>query len=58
MKIETGNTLHYDFINAPGTLAERLAAICYLAAKGWKVSSGLIVGLPGQTQVQVEQSNT
>ncbi|MDB6023063.1 MAG: Radical domain protein, partial [Pedosphaera sp.] len=56
IKIETGNSRHYDFINAPGTLAERLAAICYLAAKGWKVSSGLIVGLPGQTQAQVEQA--
>jgi biotin synthase len=56
IKIETGNSRHYDFINAPGTLAERLAAICYLAAKGWKVSSGLIVGLPGQTQAQVDQA--
>jgi len=56
MKIETGNSEHYDFIGAPGTLAERIAAICYLAAKGWKVSSGLIMGLPGQTQAQVEQT--
>ncbi len=56
MKIETGNSEHYDFINAPGTLAERVAAIRYLASKGWKVSSGLIVGLPGQTQAHVEQT--
>src|ERR1051325_672256 len=56
MKIETGNSEHYDFIGAPGTLAERVAAICYLAGKGWKVSSGLIVGLPGQTQAMVEQT--
>ncbi len=56
MKIETGNSEHYDFIGAPGTLAERVAAICHLAAKGWKVSSGLILGLPGQTQAQVEQT--
>jgi biotin synthase len=27
-----------------------------LAAKGWKVSSGLIVGLPGQTAAQIEQT--
>jgi biotin synthase len=54
IKIETGNSEHYDFIGAPGTLAERVGAICYLAGKGWKVSSGLIVGLPGQTQAQVE----
>jgi biotin synthase len=56
MKIETGNSEHYDFIGAPGTMAERVAAICHLASKGWKVSSGLIVGLPGQTQAQLEQT--
>ena len=56
MKIETGNSEHYDFIGAPGTMAERIAAICYLAGKGWKVSSGLIAGLPGQTQAQLEQT--
>ena len=56
MKIETGNSEHYDFIGAPGTLAERVAAICYLAGKGWKVSSGLILGLPGQTQAHVKQT--
>ena len=56
MKIETGNGEHYDFIGAPGTLAERVAAICYLAGKGWNVSSGLIVGLPGQTQAHVEET--
>jgi biotin synthase len=56
MKIETGNSGHYDFIGAPGTLSERVAAICYLAGKGWKVSSGLIMGLPGQTEAQVEQT--
>lgn len=56
MKIETGNSEHYKFIGAPGTLAERVAAICQLAAKGWKVSSGLIMGLPGQTPAHVEQT--
>jgi len=56
MKIETGNRNHYEFIGAPGTLAERVAAIGYLASKGWNVSSGLIVGLPGQTQAQMEQT--
>ena len=56
LKIETANSGHYDFIGAPGTMTERVAAICYLASKGWKVSSGLIVGLPGQTQAQVEQT--
>ena len=56
MKIETGNREHYDAIGAPGTLAERVAAIGYLANTGWKVSSGLIVGLPGQTPAHVEQT--
>jgi biotin synthase len=56
MKIETGNSDHYDFLGAPGTLAERIAAICYLAGSGWKVSSGLILGLPAQTQAHVEQT--
>lgn len=56
MKIETGNSRHYDFISAPGTLAERVAAICYLAGRGWNVSSGFIVGLPGQMPAQVEKT--
>jgi biotin synthase len=56
MKIETGNSEHFGYIGAPGTLAERLAAICYLAGTGWNVSSGMIVGLPGQTQEHVEQT--
>jgi biotin synthase len=56
MKIETGDPEHYDSIGAPGTLPERLAAIYYLASKGWKVSSGLILGLPGQTEAHVDQT--
>jgi len=56
MKIETGNGEHYDYIGGPGTLAERVAAIYYLASKGWNVSSGLIVGLPGQTQAHIEET--
>lgn len=56
MKIETGNPEHYQSIGAPGTLAERVAAIRYLASKGWNVSSGLILGLPGQTPAQVGET--
>lgn len=56
MKIETGNSDHYGFVGAPGNLAERLAAISYLAETGWQVSSGLILGLPGQTPALVEQT--
>lgn len=56
IKTETGDADHYQFIGAPGTLAKRVAAIRYLAGTGWKVSSGFIVGLPGQTPAQVEQA--
>ncbi|HXI83486.1 MAG TPA: radical SAM protein [Verrucomicrobiae bacterium] len=56
LKIETGDAQHYRLIEAPGTLADRIEAIRYLANTGWKVSSGLIVGLPGQTNALLEQS--
>ncbi len=56
MKIETGDPDHYQFIGAPGTLAKRVTAIRYLASTGWKVSSGFIVGLPGQTPSHMEQT--
>jgi biotin synthase len=56
IKIETGNTAHYQSIGAPGTLAKRLTAIRYLADTGWKVSSGFIVGLPGQTPAHMEET--
>jgi biotin synthase len=53
MKIETGDERHYREVQSPGTLQERIAAIRSLAATGWTVSSGLIVGLPGQTDEQI-----
>jgi biotin synthase len=56
LKIETGDAKHYQSIEAPGTLAKRVEAIHYLASTGWKVSSGLIVGLPGQTHEHVVRS--
>jgi len=56
LKIETGDPQHYRYIEAPGTLAQRIEAIRYLARTGWKVSSGLIVGLPNQTDEQLAQS--
>lgn len=49
IKIETGNAAHYRHVQAPGTLDRRLQAIHHLAATGWHVSSGFIIGLPGQT---------
>jgi biotin synthase len=56
IKIETGNRAHYRAAQAPGTFDQRLAAIRYLAKTGWFVSSGFILGLPGQTQEHIEES--
>lgn len=56
IKIETGNAEHYQAVHAPGTLAKRLSAIRYLASTGWKVSSGFIVGLPGQNSEHVKET--
>lgn len=56
IKIETGNASHYQAVNAPGTLAKRITAIRHLANTGWKVSSGFIVGLPGQTKEHITET--
>lgn len=56
LKIETGDAAHYRSIEAPGTLGKRVEAIRYLAGTGWRVSSGLIVGLPGQTREHIVRS--
>lgn len=48
MKFECADKTRYGEIKAPGTLEERLRHIRMLARNGWKVSSGFIVGLPGQ----------
>ena len=56
IKIETGNREHYETIQAPGTFEERLEAIRYLATTGWAVSSGFILGLPGQTQAHIDET--
>ena len=48
MKFEAADAARYAAVAAPGTLEERLAHIRALAAAGWLVSSGFIVGLPGQ----------
>ena len=49
MKFESGDAAQYEQLEAPGTLAERLRHIRLLAENNWNVSSGFIVGLPGQT---------
>jgi len=56
IKVETGNRDHYREIHAPGTFDQRIAAIRYLAATGWSVSSGFILGLPGQTPAHIEET--
>jgi biotin synthase len=47
MKFELGDEANYKRFQAPGTFDERLQNIRALAADGWNVSSGFIVGLPG-----------
>jgi biotin synthase len=49
IKLETGDPAHYAEMRAPGNVEERLEAIRHLASEGWEVSSGFILGLPGQT---------
>ena len=53
IKLETGNEAHYRAMQSPGNMVERLEAMRHLAATGWSVSSGFIVGLPGQTPAMV-----
>jgi biotin synthase len=48
MKFELGDAANYKKFESPGTFDERLQHIRALAADGWNVSSGFIVGLPGQ----------
>jgi biotin synthase len=47
MKFEVANPGSYRRWQAPGNFSERLDHIRWLADNGWKVSSGFIVGLPG-----------
>jgi len=49
MKFEASDAARYEVLQAPGTLDDRLQHIRLLAQTGWKVSSGFIGGLPGQT---------
>ena len=48
MKFEISDAASYEKFEAPGTLSERLRHIHLLSGSGWNVSSGFIVGLPGQ----------
>jgi biotin synthase len=53
IKFEMADELRYAEMQAPGNLAERLSQIRLLARKGWKVSSGFIAGMPGQTRQEL-----
>lgn len=49
IKFEIADPKRYIEMNSPGNFEERIANIRHLAANGWRVSSGFIAGLPGQT---------
>jgi biotin synthase len=53
MKFELADAGRYQQLDAPGSLAERIANIHLLAETGWHVSSGFIAGLPGQTEEEL-----
>lgn len=56
MKFECADSADYAKYQAPGTQAERLQHIRLLAESGWAVSSGFIVGLPGQNNQTLRRS--
>ncbi|HEY2083352.1 MAG TPA: radical SAM protein [Verrucomicrobiae bacterium] len=49
IKFEIADPKLYAALESPGKFDERLANICHLASTGWRVSSGFIAGLPGQS---------
>jgi len=53
MKFEIADPSLYASMQAPGTAEQRIEHIRHLAANGWRVSSGFIAGLPGQTEKQL-----
>jgi biotin synthase len=56
LKFETADEESYARLHAPGTHSERLEHIRHLAATGWRVSSGFISDLPGQTPMDLIQN--
>lgn len=56
IKFEVAGERLYAQSKAPGTLQERTGHIRLLAERGWKVSSGFIAGLPGQTERDLLES--
>lgn len=56
LKMESANAEHFHDIRAPGgRLAKRIEVIRTLKEVGFHVSSGIIYGLPGQTDNMVEE---
>ncbi|MBI3850838.1 MAG: radical SAM protein [Verrucomicrobia bacterium] len=53
IKFEIGDPRHYAQMKAPGTYQERVEHIRHLSANGWRVSSGFISGLPGQSDEEL-----
>ena len=53
LKFETADAADYKCWQAPGNLNERLSHIRQLASDGWKVSSGFIAGMPGQSAEKI-----
>jgi len=51
IKFEVSDPELYRQLEAPGTLEERTGHIRWLAAEGWRVSSGFIAGLPEEPPV-------
>jgi biotin synthase len=49
IKFEIADPKLYAEMESPGKFDERIANICHLAKTGWRVSSGFIAGLPGQS---------
>jgi biotin synthase len=58
IKFEIADPVRYAEMQAPGKYEERLANIRHLAQTGWRVSSGFIAGLPGQTATDMLQNLT
>jgi len=56
IKFETADSEQYRRLEAPGTLVEREEHIRWLASERWKVSSGFIAGLPGDTVASALQN--
>lgn len=49
IKFEIADPALYARLKAPGNHQERIDQIHHLAATGWRISSGFIAGLPGQS---------